>query len=59
MGDREGAKWDTMGDREGGGGKWDLRVVESSFSDCAQEAWINNTVRYQVCLAFSLFSRWW
>ncbi|KAJ1472036.1 hypothetical protein T484DRAFT_1915390 [Baffinella frigidus] len=46
-----GVKGRKMGDGELGGdegGKWDLRVVESSFSDCSREAWINDTQRYQV-----------
>ena len=34
--------------------KWDLRIVENSFSPCTSEAWINDTARFQVILKHSM-----
>jgi hypothetical protein len=33
---------------QGDKSKWDLRLVESSFSNCTGDVWINDTERFQV-----------
>ena len=37
-------KWPSRTTRN----KWDLHIVERSFSSCTDDAWMNDTTRFQV-----------